>query len=236
MIFRIGVISGKIDICLDLEGKNLSRNGTIYIMQIFLPQASIVVLIDVLALGWKAFDTPGKTTQRTLRDILEHPNLSKYFFDCRSDSDALFAHYRIRLSGVKDIQVAKAAMFHDKNPYLESLEKTIQYQGRLSDQELEAFKKVKASGKEIFAGESPDRFDLWAKRPLEMFLVRYCIFDVVLLPRLWLNIVQMFGYIKMYNVEQATLKRVSSSQHPDYVPDGRHKSISKSSPNYCHAG
>lgn len=99
-------------IFLDLEGYNLGRDGTLALMQIYVPGTSIVYILDVHNLGAAAFDTPGiRTDSTTLRQILEADCIRTAFWDCRADSDALFAHYGIRLNStsVDDVQLLDAA-------------------------------------------------------------------------------------------------------------------------------
>lgn len=77
-------------IYVDLEGINLSRHGSISIMQISLLPRDEVYLIDVYTLGQEAFSHPS-TSGKTLKGILEDKNILKAFFDVRNDSDALYA-------------------------------------------------------------------------------------------------------------------------------------------------
>lgn len=84
---------------VDLEGIRLSRDGTISLVQIFVQEEGVVYLIDIFTLGAKAFTTPG-STGTTLKSILESPSATKYFFDVRNDSDALFSLYGIKLAGI----------------------------------------------------------------------------------------------------------------------------------------
>jgi len=84
---------------VDLEGVRLSRHGTISLVQILVPETGIVYLIDVLTLGAKAFSTSSSSTHTTLKTIFESTSITKYFFDVRNDSDALFSLYGVALAG-----------------------------------------------------------------------------------------------------------------------------------------
>jgi exonuclease 3'-5' domain-containing protein 1 len=95
-------------IFVDLEGINLSRQGSISIMQLLMPPAPVVHLVDVFRLQGHAFDTVG-TTENTLRDLLESERYVKIFLDVRNDSDALFSHFRVNLNGVIDLQLIEYA-------------------------------------------------------------------------------------------------------------------------------
>ncbi|KAL8997098.1 MAG: hypothetical protein Q9169_003534 [Polycauliona sp. 2 TL-2023] len=90
---------------IDLEGVNLCRNGTVSILQVLVSPGGSTYLIDIHSLGSKAFHTPGVDGQTTLKSILESDAISKVFFDVRNDSDALYAHFGIKLAGIQDLQL-----------------------------------------------------------------------------------------------------------------------------------
>jgi exonuclease 3'-5' domain-containing protein 1 len=84
---------------IDLEGINLSRDGTISLITI-LAQPSLpqrwVYLLDVHTLGDLAFTT-ARVKSTTLNAILEPSAIPKVFFDVRNDLDALYAQFNISL-------------------------------------------------------------------------------------------------------------------------------------------
>ncbi|MCJ1239609.1 hypothetical protein MMC14_007607 [Varicellaria rhodocarpa] len=84
---------------LDLEGINLSRHGSISIIELFVFPLNHVYLVDVHVLGEKAFSTLGSDS-RTLKVILESTDILKVFFDVRNDFDALYSLFDIKLAGV----------------------------------------------------------------------------------------------------------------------------------------
>lgn len=65
-------------------------------------------LIDVLALGKEAFAT-ASNNGKTLKSILEDPNIPKCAWDVRNDADALWALYDVGLASVIDIQLLENA-------------------------------------------------------------------------------------------------------------------------------
>lgn len=77
---------------IDLEGENLSRHGTLDILQLHVLPSDRTYLIDIKVLRHNAFSTPG-TCGFTFKDLLESPDIPKVFFDVRSDSDALYSHF-----------------------------------------------------------------------------------------------------------------------------------------------
>jgi len=87
-------------IYVDLEGINLSRQGTISILQLYVLPKDHTYLIEVHQLQHMVFSTTGYHSGKCLKAILEAKDIRKVFFDVRNDSDALFHHFQISLSGV----------------------------------------------------------------------------------------------------------------------------------------
>jgi exonuclease 3'-5' domain-containing protein 1 len=132
----------------------------------------VVYLIDVAILGYDAF-------ARSLKDILEDPGRIKLVFDCRSDADALYHQYGVRLQGVLDVQLLEVASRRAKGYqvlYNASLAKTMSRYGLWGAAEVER----KASVHKL-CGEVPD---VWALRPLTQELVEYASADVARLGHL----------------------------------------------------
>ncbi|KAK0251990.1 hypothetical protein LTR35_018387, partial [Friedmanniomyces endolithicus] len=86
---------------VDLEGNNLSRNGTLSLVTILLEPERDFYLVDVTTLGRDAFTTAG-AGGRTLKAVLESRDIIKVFFDIRNDSDALFGLFEIHVAGIED--------------------------------------------------------------------------------------------------------------------------------------
>lgn len=93
----------------DVEGVNLSRRGSISIIELHYqhpsyPESAHTYLIDIHTLGFLAFST--LTAEGvSLKTVLESPTTAKVFFDVRTDSDALYAQFGIRLAGIIDLQL-----------------------------------------------------------------------------------------------------------------------------------
>lgn len=140
---------------IDLEGYHLSRQGTISLIQIFIPSINIVYLIHIATLGKEAFTTPASTGSvdseaATLKAFLESTDLTKLFWDCRSDSDALYHLYGVKLAGVIDVQlwdVATRGTAKDRKK-LKSLfhALTQRLKSRLSGDTLDQWSLVKDAG------------------------------------------------------------------------------------------
>lgn len=85
---------GETNIVLDIEGVDLSRCGSICIVQVATTKACF--LLDLLG---KTRDDP---LVNWLRGILEDASITKIIHDCRMDSDALSHLLGIRLTNVHD--------------------------------------------------------------------------------------------------------------------------------------
>jgi len=97
---------------VDLEGYHLGKDGTISLVQIFLHATNVVYLVHVAVLGAATFSTPVnavsgifKGMPLTLKAVLESSAVTKLFWDCRSDSQALYHIYGVKLAGVVDVQL-----------------------------------------------------------------------------------------------------------------------------------
>ncbi|KAI6851069.1 hypothetical protein KC323_g9542, partial [Hortaea werneckii] len=95
-------------IFVDMEGVNLSRHGSISLMQIYAPESRNIFIVDIYTLGAQAFDIPGPQGN-TLKNMLEGSEITKYLFDARNDADALHALFNIRLAHVVDVQLLELA-------------------------------------------------------------------------------------------------------------------------------
>ncbi|KAL7905798.1 putative FMN-binding domain-containing protein [Trichoderma velutinum] len=148
-------------IYVDLEGQNLSRYGTISILQIHVHPTNTTYLIDVQSLGNECFSTAGQTGW-TLKRILESPLVPKVFFDVRSDSDALFALFNISLSGVLDLQLMEFVTRPDqRKKFVQGLERCVRYDSPLSRSEKLSWNKTKQQGRGLFAPESGGGFEVF---------------------------------------------------------------------------
>lgn len=117
--FLSSLRKGHQTLCLDLEGQNLGRNGTLTLISIHLLPDQETHIIDVQTLGTAAFTTTDGTT--TLKSILEDERYPKYIWDVRNDADALKSHHDVGLAGVTDIQLLENATRRTDKTYLRGL-------------------------------------------------------------------------------------------------------------------
>ncbi len=209
---------------LDLEGVNLSRQGTISILQLLVSSQHRTYLIDVHTLGSKAFSTVGANGQ-TLATILESETIPKVFFDVRNDSDALYSHFGIRLVGVQDVQVMEFATRRVRGRFVSGLSKCIERDGMMTITERQEWLATKEKGLKLFTPERGGSYELLNVRPLCEELILYCVQDVQFLPRLWSGYFSKLTPSLLARVKMATGERVKSSQSEMYNGHGKHKAL-----------
>ena len=210
---------------LDLEGVNLSRHGSISILQLFVLPKNHVFLVDVFVLKEAAFSTSNRSG-RDLRSILESARAPKVFFDVRNDSDALFAHFQISMQGVQDIQLLEVATRSFSKNRVSGLATCIKNDAELTPKALAAWKATKQQGRSLFAPEIGGHYEVFNFRPIPQDIVDYCTHDVVYLPVLWKLYTQKISVRWMEKVRIETRGRVVASQNASYKPHGREKTLS----------
>ena len=176
-------------------------------------------IFDVLKLGHLVFSSG-------LGEILEDKHCEKLTFDCRQDSDALWHQFKVKLSGVLDLQLLEV-IYRRENPAgltayslqfsskygrgtrrsqrTDEVEKIYGF-GRCIELYLQDAKltKIKDKGKQLLKKDEK----VWKKRPLTDELTQYCVVDTMAMFRL---------YDKMKDVsrgEEARL-RVASQKYVD---------------------
>lgn len=208
---------------IDLEGVRLSRYGSVSILQIYVPYLSLIYLIDVNGLGMKAFSTACRMG-RTLKSILEDSSVIKAFFDVRNDSDALYAHFQVRLQGVYDIQLMEfATRCRSSGDYVRGLAKCIEYHCMLDDAEKDMRRGIKEKGRALFVPECGGSYEVFNERPLNRDIWEYCVQDVTMLPILWKYYNSRLRYVWKETVRLESEHRIQESQSEGYCPDGRDK-------------
>lgn len=212
-------------IYVDLEGINLSRQGTISILQLYILPKDYTFLIDVHQLQHRAFSTTGKQSEKCLKDILEAKDVPKVFFDVRNDSDALFHHFQIKLSGVDDIQLMELATRTFQRKCVNGLQRCIENDAMMTVAEKSMWNAAKEVGKKLFAPERGGRYEVFNDRPLAKDIVQYCVQDVQFLPRLWSRYKRRMSASWAIKVQAATDERIASSQSVDYNGHGKHKAM-----------
>ncbi|KAI9705150.1 MAG: hypothetical protein M1812_008294, partial [Candelaria pacifica] len=209
---------------LDLEGVFLSRHGTISILQVFIPPKNCVYLLDVHSLHEKAFFTAG-TDGQTLKAILESNVIPKVFFDVRNDSDALYAHFGIRLAGIQDIQLMELATRSFSRRCVNGLSRCIERDAVMTPSEKGIWASVKEKGLKLFAPEHGGCYEVFNARPLAEDIRAYCIQDVQFMPRLLAGYSSKITQPWALKVDEATKERVALSQSETFNGKGSHMAL-----------
>ncbi|PKS06161.1 hypothetical protein jhhlp_007478 [Lomentospora prolificans] len=215
---------------IDLEGTKLSREGTISIVSIYVQPLKHVYLVDVHTLREAAFTTPGARLwsgrSLDLKAIFEAQDITKVFFDVRNDSDALYAHYGIRLRGVEDVQLMENACRPDgRRRFLNGLDRCIDQDLHVTRAEKTAWKSVKEKGLALFHPRKGGSYEVFNARPLDPNIERYCINDVVFLPILRAQYLTRLDGAWQIKVAHETINRVRESQEASYQPHREDKAF-----------
>lgn len=214
-------------IFLDLEGVNLSRHGSVAIMQVLVPPARVVHLIDVHTLKELAFETKG-ATGTTMKTLLESDKYPKVIFDVRNDSDALHYHFQINLRCVVDLQLLEYATRSGRRRFVNGLASCISKEGGLILAEFPMFEQIKAAGQRLFAPEKGGKYEVFHERPLATAIIEYCVQDVMILPKLLLVYGRLLRNELATQVQAETLQRITLSQSKNFNGKGRHMAIGPS--------
>lgn len=216
-IFLSSIKSGN-TIYLDLEGKNLSRNGTLTLVTMLIQPQNVTRVIDVLSLGESAFDIESEEGT-SLRSILENPDIPKSIWDTRNDADALWAHFRVALAGVTDVQLLENASRPEwmENSRLSGLAKAILYDIKLGFMERERWLRTKDSIRNLMSQ------DVFSTRPLDPKTLLYCINDVVHLPALQKYYMQRITPDWLAKARRESNLRIADARSPGYQPQSPDK-------------
>lgn len=212
---------------LDLEGDNLSRHGSVSILQLHVLPTSCTYLVDIHTLRQACFSTSG-ADGRTMKDILESEAIPKVFFDVRNDSDALYSHFQIRLGGIQDLQLMELATRSFSRRCINGLSKCIERDAPLSLNERHVWQDVKQKGVQLFAPEHGGSYQVFNMRPLSNDIMLYCAQDVQYLPRLWKHYNSKLTPAWRQRVAQSSKERVALSQATDFNGKGRHMALAPS--------
>ncbi|KAK1503858.1 uncharacterized protein CCOS01_16933 [Colletotrichum costaricense] len=181
-----------------------------------------VYLVDIHTMQSTAFSTAVGGT--TFKQILESPDITKVFFDVRNDSDALFHHFQVKLSGIEDVQLMEnAARPRGQRRYLNGLDKCIGLYAPLSPEEKAGWKAAKEAGLNLFHPSRGGSYEVFNSRPMSTPIGIYCINDVRYLPHLREALWRQLDEVWRQKVVEETKKRILESQSPSYEPQSETK-------------
>lgn len=115
--------------------------------------------------------------------MLESENVTKLFFDVRSDNDALYHLHGVKVRAAYDIQILWHVRFqHPADAYLQGLkkvlEKYLEESQVLSGDDAKVLEQVKQRGLCLFAPDHGGSYEVWKERPLRPDLLEYAAVDV----------------------------------------------------------
>lgn len=210
---------------IDLEGINLSRHGSIFILQVFVFPLDKAYLIDIHTLKEKAFLQPASNGGQTLLDVLDSPQIPKVFFYVRNDSDALFSHLNIELAGVVDLQLMELATRNFSRKHAKGLAKCIERDAPITTLEIRSWKESKEKGLKLFEPERGGSYEIFNLRPLPNDVLDYCVQDVRFLPKLWRHYHQKMSPFWEKMVATEVTNRIMFSQTATYYGKGKWKAL-----------
>jgi exonuclease 3'-5' domain-containing protein 1 len=216
---------------IDLEGNNLSRNGTLSLITILVEPRHTVHLVDITGLGNQAFQIAG-SDHRTLRSILESEEIVKVFFDIRNDSDALFGLYDIRVSGIEDLQLMELASRNFSKRHVNGLAKCIERDSTLPFAEKREWKSSKERGRKLFDPSLGGGYAVFDERPLSTEIQTYCVQDVIHMPTLREIYRAKLCDAWWRKIEMETAARIELSQGKSFNGKGMHMAAGPASWQY----
>lgn len=203
-------------IYVDLEGKDLSRKGTISLITILVHPQGLMRIIDVLSLEAAAFTTT-PDDGRSLKSIFEDGDVRKCFWDVRNSADALWALHQVGLAGVTDVQLLQNACRTGDKTYLSGLDKSIQSDLKLGFMELERWIRTKRDINRLMTS------DIFSVRPVAAKTIQYCTNDVIHLPSLQALYSGLLSDDWPKKVKEESMRRVEKAHAPEYEPQGPNK-------------
>lgn len=200
-------------IYLDLEGKGLGRNRTITLATVLIHPQNLTHVIDVQTLGESAFGTKSEEG-KSLKSMLEDPGVAKCMWDVRNTADTLWAHFRVALVGVTDIQLLENASrpdWADKNR-LGGLENAVKHDIKLGFMDRERWIRTR---REV---RNSVHKDVFSTRPVASSTFQYCVNDVVHLPALRKYYMSRITQEWLAKAREESQRRLAEARSPRYEP------------------
>lgn len=183
-------------------------------------------MLDIHVLGNLVFSTKSSTGV-SLKDILESTKYPKVFFDLRNDSDALYAHYGVKLRCVVDVQLLEFGTQPRPGRFLKGLAKSITEDSGLNHQQIREWQASKELGHNMFDPKKGGSYEVFNHRPLNKAIEEYCARDVLLLPVLLQTYASRLRGrgILAAAIQLETEHRVILSQRTDFNGRGQHVAL-----------
>lgn len=208
----------------DFEGKELGRDGELYLVIIHDYVADHTYIVDIFHLQSAAFDTTGTDKHATLKSILESAKIPKLFWDVRQDSDAIFHHFGVKLSGILDVQLfIMAEMSKDymyprrKRPGLFNM---LYYTLDMDLAQKNRWTWIKYHGKALWDPKQGGSFDRFTDRKKRFEIIEYCCGDVAYLRPLYRKAVRFLPDDWKEKVRIATTSSIEETWEENFESSG----------------
>lgn len=210
------------ELACDSEGNNLGRNGSLTLLQIYIRSQSHTYVFDVQTLGEKAlFDT--EYGGQSLRKLMESKRHHQIWWDCRQDQDALYAHFKLKLGWVTDLQLMEVASRDaaKNRDQLSGQWYAIKTPGRtwMTQNEHKSWLNSFWKGKTYFRQHGYEVFD---QRPLPQRALEYTAGDVFEAMSLFDHLNPTLSAFSKEVVKEETQKRLDSAMSSE-MPVGSNK-------------
>lgn len=204
------------------EGECLGKDGNISLLTMlvypneFYPRVHI---IDLHTLGSAAFHAVGQSG-KSLKMILESPEVKKAFFDVRNDAHALYTRYDIHLDGVRDVQLMESSTrpTTDARRLLSGLSECVA--SILADEtQRDEWNSCKDKGERLWSPDQGGSYSVFNERPVSDEIIACCVGNVRYVPELFQKYRKLRGGRVWRNlIAEASQGRVAASQKVRYQP------------------
>ncbi|KAJ3701948.1 hypothetical protein LUZ61_005653 [Rhynchospora tenuis] len=175
----------KLVIGLDCEGVNLSRNGTLCIMQ--LAFANAIFLVDAIE--------GGAPIMEACKPALESNFVTKVIHDCKRDSEALYFQFGIKLNNVMDTQIAYNIIEEQEGK--KQVENCMSFVGLLADPRYCGVSYHEKDEVRALLRQDPS---FWTRRPLSEIMIRSATDDVKFLLYIYQKMIDKLSKQSLWRV------------------------------------
>lgn len=198
------------ELSVDIEGDNLCRDGKIYTIQVYAPKSNKFFLFDCKKLTINDI-------QSSLNSLFSSHSVKKYFFDCRSDVDALYHQYNIQLNNVIDVQLYEVGFRKcsgiSRTRFYSGLYKTlVTYSNEVgvTSSELEIKDKI----------SNQFRSKIYDINLNDRDVLKYLAIDVIYLPKLYNLFFGKIGNGRVFkSIQDETSRRTKIWMKPVFIND-----------------
>lgn len=212
-------------LAVDVHGVKLGREGSVSILTLCGGPRQTVYAVDVARLRGRAFEAG-----TGLRELLQDATLPKLFFDVRSDANALFYHFGVKLSAasVVDLQLLDAAAAFaaaaragasepERLPNFVTLLKGAAW---LDVSTRARSLEVRQAALDIYAQERSGTYAPWLARPLSAVLLEHAA-DIRFFHEIYVNLTAAVTRFSRAALECAMTQRLDHAHSLEYRCDDR---------------